>query len=122
MPQQVSSGAQLRCTFGTAPSQLVVTPDKRVDSEKRPVATVMDFVPQKNIMPFGMCSAPSNPQVQAAHAPVPCIPATTSPWTPGASKVMVGKLPSLSSNSMCTCMWAGQITVQNAGQQTVSIT
>ena len=83
MPNQVCMGAMMMCTFGMAPSSLVVLPVNRVMTDQVPDANIMDHVPMVNIMPFGMCMSPSNPIVAAATAaalgvltPMPCIPAT----------------------------------------------
>jgi hypothetical protein len=106
MGMMVTMGAMLQCSFGVAPSSLVVTPEKKVLDHNMPVANIMDFVPMKNIMPFGMCNAPTNPAFIAATAaklgvptPVPCVPATTIPWAPGSPTVMVGNLPALNNMS-----------------------
>jgi hypothetical protein len=122
MTQQVVAGAQLACTFGAAPAVLVVLPEARVMVEGRPAATVMDYKPLVNIPTFGMCSSPANPQVASATAaaagvltPMPCIPATVSPWLPGAPTVLIGQLPALSNSSMCLCTWGGQISIGVAG-------
>jgi hypothetical protein len=81
-----------------------------------------------NIMPFGMCMTPSNPQVAAATTaalgvltPQPCIPATSTPWTPGALTVDIAQLTALDNISTCSCMWGGVITIANPGQQTKDI-
>jgi hypothetical protein len=88
----------------------------------------MDYVPMMNIMPFGMCTSPANPQVAAATAaalgvltPQPCIPATSSPWTPGSPQVMLANQPALNDTSTCMCMWAGVITITNPGQTEAQI-
>lgn len=121
MPSQVCSGATLRCSFGTIPSQLTVTPEKRCNTMQKPAATVMDFMPNKNIVSFGMCSAPTNPQVVAAMgSPVPCVPVTTSPWTPGSPTVKIGQLVALTATSTCMCSWLGIISVEQPGQQSVN--
>lgn len=128
MPMQVVNTAQLMCSFGVAPSVFTVTPENRTLSSNQPAATIMDFVPMKNIMPFGMCITPSNPQVAAATSaalgvltPQPCIPATTSPWTPGSPTVQIANLVALNNTSTCLCMWGGVITVANPGQVTHQI-
>lgn len=127
MPIQVVNGATLMCPFGVASSTLVVTPENRVLSGSQPAATIMDFVPMKNIMPFGMCISPANPQVAAATAaalgvltPQPCIPVTT-PWKPGAATVLIGGIPALDNVSTSQCAWGGVITVINPGQMTEMI-
>ena len=128
MPIQVISTASLICTFGMAPSTLNVLPVTGVTCSKLPAATIMDHIPMTNIMPFGACITPSNPQVAAATAaalgvltPQPCIPATTTPWTPGGITVTHGKMVALDNASMCMCMWGGVITVTFPGQVQTTI-
>lgn len=126
MAQQVCMGASLMCSFGMAPAQLSVLPANKVNSEKKVAATIMDHVPMVNIMPFGMCTTPSNPAVAAATSaalgvltPVPCIPVTASPWVPGSPTVKIGQQPVLTNTCQLMCTWGGIITVSYAGQQTV---
>ena len=97
MPNQVVNGAMLTCSFGMAPSALTVLPVNRVQTEHQPAATIQDHVPNVNIMPFGMCTTPTNPQVAAATtAAAGCSDAAamhsgdTSPWVPGAVTVQIG--------------------------------
>jgi len=123
MPQQVCMGALLACSFGAAPSSLVVLPTNRVFTNSMPAATIMDHIPLLNILPFGMCNSPSNPAVIAATAaalgvftPMPCIPVTPAPWTPGTSDVLIANMPSLNNTCSCNCIWAGMITISQAGQ------
>jgi Domain of unknown function (DUF4280) len=128
MPVQVVSTASLACTFGAAPSTLTVLPVTGVSAGKMPAATIMDFAPMVNIGTFGMCLSIANPTVAAATAaalgvftPMPCIPATTSPWTPGAVTVSYGGMPALDNSSMCMCMWAGVISVVSPGQMQTTV-
>jgi hypothetical protein len=128
MPFQVVNTAQLTCTFGLAPSVFVVLPVNKVLCGNQPAANIMDHIPMENIMPFGMCTSPANPQVAAATAaalgvltPQPCIPATSSPWTPGAPTVLLANQPALDNVSICMCNWAGVITVSDPGQETTQI-
>jgi hypothetical protein len=125
MPLQVCNNAVLMCTMGVAPSNLVVTPEKMVNTSFQPAANIMDHVPMKNIMPFGMCISPANPQVAAATAaalgvltPQPCIPNTPAPWTPGSPTILLKNFPALNNTSTLNCLWAGVITVQFPGQTT----
>lgn len=118
----VCNGAGLMCSFGMAPGALVVAPARRVLATQ-PAATIMDHLPMANVMPFGMCACPANPQVAAATAaalgvltPQPCVPATTAPWAPGSQSVLVGGVPALDSMSKLVCMWGGVIQVTNPGQ------
>ncbi len=88
MPNQVCMGATMQCSFGLAPSSLVVLPTNKVFTDQVPDANIMDHVPMVNIMPFGMCMSLANPEVAAATAmalgvltPMPCIPNTrVAPW------------------------------------------
>lgn len=121
MAQQVTNGAVLRCSFGTLPSQLIVTPENRVGAGSTPAATIMDHAPMKNILPFGLCTTGSNPQVSSAQgSPQPCIPVTAAPWSPGSPTVTIGARPALQSACRLLCRWGGIITVQQPGQVTVS--
>jgi hypothetical protein len=128
MPLQVCMGAMMQCSFGMAPSSLVVLPTNRVMTNNVPDANIMDHIPMTNIMPFGMCTSPSNPVVAAATAaalgvltPMPCIPATPAPWIAGAPTVLLGNFPSLDNVSQLMCIWAGVITFTDAGEATVEI-
>jgi hypothetical protein len=124
--KQICSGAALACTFGAAPSTLTVRPANRVETSSMPAATVQDFAPMVNVAPFGMCFSPTNPQVAAATAaalgvltPQPCMPALSTPWTPGSSTVLIGGQPALAQESICSCTWAGVISITSPGQATV---
>jgi len=115
MPNAVCMGAMMQCSFGAAPSSLIVLPVNRVLSGQ-PTATIMDHKPMLNVPTFGACLSLANPVVAAATAaaagvltPMPCLPATVSPWVVGAPTVMVGSLPALNSTAKLICMWAGVI-------------
>ncbi len=118
----------LKCSFGVAPSSLMVIPDKRVMAESKPMATIMDNKPMANIMPFGVCMSLANPITAAQTAaalgvltPGACIPVTPAPWTPGSPTVLVGGVPALNNSSMCTCAYGGVIQVTVSGTTTESI-
>lgn len=123
MGQMVCAGAMMRCSFGTTPSSLTVTPENKVLTENKPAATIMDNVPMKNIAPFGMCITLSNPQVASATSaamgtltPQPCIPIISAPWTTGSPTVLIANKPALNNSSTCMCQWGGVISINNAGQ------
>jgi hypothetical protein len=127
MAQQVVSGALLQCSFGAAPAPLTVLPVNRVTGCSMPAANIMDHVPMLNIPSFAMCSSPSNPVVIAATAaalgvltPMPCVPATATPWVPGVPTVKIANMPAVSNECKLNCMWAGIIAVNMAGQFTVT--
>ena len=123
MPMQVCMGAMMQCSFGMAPSSLVVLPKNTTFTDQMPDANIMDHVPMVNIMPFGMCMTLSNPQVAAATSaalgvltPQPCIPVTTSPWAPGSPTVQINGSPALTATCTCQCAWGGVITIASPGQ------
>ena len=121
-------GAQIQCSFGTSPGNLMVLPTNLVNTTNMPAATIMDNIPMMNILPFGQCSSPSNPMVAAATAaalgvltPMPCIPATVAPWSPGSATVKIGQLNALDDASTLMCLWAGQISINDPSQQDVAM-
>ncbi|KAA3623774.1 MAG: DUF4280 domain-containing protein [Flavobacterium sp.] len=128
MPLQVCMGASMTCSFGVAPSSLIVLPQNRVMTSNMPAANIMDNKPLVNIPSFGMCSSMANPQVAAATnaamgalTPMPCVPATVTPWAPGSPTVLLGGVPTLSSSCSLNCMWGGVIRLDTAGQVQVTV-
>lgn len=130
MAYLVAMGAVLQCSFGAAPTTLIVIPKGvPVNAPYTFAATVMDYAPIVNIPTFGMCSSIANPVVASATAaalgvltPMPCIPATVAPWTPGAIKTKIGTFPALTDSSMCNCMWGGVIKINSPGQFVTQVT
>lgn len=123
----VCGGAVLQCSFGMAPSSLMVLPQNQVVN-LMPLATIMDNKPMVNIMPFGMCTSMSNPTVAAATAaamgaltPMPCLPAILSPWAPGSATCLIGGQPALHDACQLNCMYGGLIKVTQPGQTTIQI-
>lgn len=127
MAQQTATSAVMMCSFGVAPSSLMVI-DPTVTAENKPAANIMDNKPIANIPPFGMCTSLANPTVASATAaalgvltPMPCIPVTSAPWAPGSPTAMVRGMPALNSTSKCMCNWAGVISISFPGTVTVSV-
>lgn len=130
MAKQVCNLATTKCSMAVPPgtSKLIVTPEKMVFTSYQPAANIMDHIPFKNILPFGMCQSPGNPAFIAATAaalgtptPVPCTPATPAPWAPGSPTVLLKFFPALNDPSLLTCILGGVITIQDPGQQTHDI-
>lgn len=118
----------LQCSFGMAPSNFMVLPDKRVLTENKPAANITDSRPLVNIMPFGMCQSLANPAVSAATAaafgvltPMPCMPVTTSFWIPGSPTVLIGGSPALNSDCKLMCNWGGVIQFAFPGTSKIMI-
>jgi hypothetical protein len=116
------------CTFGLAPSSLTVLPTHRTNGDSQPAANIMDHIPMVNIMPFGMCNTPTNPQVAAATAaamgaltPQPCIPVVPAPWMPGAPQTMIDGAPALNQPCTCMCQWGGVISITVPGEMTINV-
>ena len=127
MALQVCMGAMLQCSFGAAPSSMVVLPASRVLTQT-PDANIMDNKPIAEILPFGMCSSLANPTVASATTaalgvltPMPCVPVIPAPWVPGAPTVLIANMPALDNNSKLMCAWGGVIQVVNPGQATVMV-
>lgn len=119
MPTQVCTGASLQCSFGTVPSTFAAS-----GAEVSAIGTagIVTDVSPSNVPPFGLCTSGANPAVAAASGtPQPCVPVLT-PWTPGASRVTIGEVAALDDSSQCQCAWGGVVTVDDAGQTSVSVT
>ena len=122
MPPLTRMGAMMQCSFGAAPSTLVVVVPQVLAEQGPPAANIMDHVPVVNIPPFGMCTSLANPTVASATAaalgvltPMPCVPVTPAPWVPGSPTMMLRNMPALTQTSQCMCAWAGVITISNPG-------
>jgi len=130
MGQLVVMGAMMACSFGMAPSSLIVVPKGTpIMAGGLPAANIGDSLPIVNIPTFGMCITPTNPAVAAATAaalgvltPMPCIPVTTAPWVPGSVTTMINEMPALTNTSTCLCTWGGMITITFPGQVEVTAT
>jgi hypothetical protein len=116
----------MTCSFGVAPSALLVMPTNKTMAGT-PAATIMDSIPMTNIPTFGMCMSIANPAVASATAaalgvltPMPCVP-VTAPWAPGSATVMIGGMPALNSTSKCMCSWGGVIQIGFPGQVTTNV-
>lgn len=127
MPRLVVGTATLTCTMGASPASLTVV-RPRVTAANKPVANVKDDAPTANVGSFGMCNASANPAVAAAtsaalgvHTPAACVPATSGPWSPGASRVTVEGAAALHDGCVLGCRWSGTIRISNPGQAKVEV-
>ncbi len=128
MAKAVTTGALLKCSYGVAPTPLMVLPVSRVLAKSMPMANIMDNKPFVNILPFVLCNSSTNPAVIAARAaafgatvPGPCVPAIVAPWSGGNSKVLVGGKPAVTNESKCRCTWNGSITVVNTPASSITL-
>lgn len=126
MPLPLVMSAQLMCTFGAAPSTLIVIPEGQpVMFENKLVATIDQNKPFANVPPFGMCMSLANPTVASATSaalgvltPMPCTPVLTAPWVPPVPTVLVGNKPIVDQTAQLMCAYAGVITITNPGSTT----
>lgn len=104
----VVEGAQLECTLGTAPGELVVTSQQKVRIKKKLKATNKD----KMLKPpfFGSCTCSSpNP---------PCSPVLKE-WQLTSKKSTMGDKTFLMADSKIQCEKGGTITIKDVGQDLV---
>jgi Domain of unknown function (DUF4280) len=119
MAEFLTTGALLQCSMGVAPSAFVADQLPGAPSEMgMTVATIVQFVAMKNIMPFGMCNSLANPTVASATAaamgaltPMPCVPQCVAPWAPPAVAASYEGIPLATANSVCTCAYGGMVKV-----------
>lgn len=116
----ICMGASMMCSFGTAPSTLIVNSQQKTMAGGPMMATIMDNKPGANIPPFGMCNSVANPATKrpppVLFTPAPCTPVIAAPWAPGSPTVLVGNLPALNNLCKCMCNWGGVINIVNPGQ------
>ena len=115
MTIQVSTGAEVICTFGSIPA--VFTASSVDVSATTPAGVITDVEPA-NIPTFGVCSSPLNPAALGTGVPA-CVP-VLFPWTPGSARVRINGVSALDDTSMCMCAWGGVITVTSPGQVQVT--
>ncbi|MCL1942116.1 MAG: DUF4280 domain-containing protein, partial [Candidatus Azobacteroides sp.] len=70
MPKLITEKAQMQCTLGSKPAQLVVTAQSFVKISGASVATEGDKMPMSNIPSFGNC--------KSSWLRPPCVPAPQS--------------------------------------------
>jgi hypothetical protein len=122
MGVQICAGATAMCSFGAAPSTLVILPVHQVLTGA-PAGNIGDSIPVANIPPFGACMSIANPTVASATAaawgvltPMPCVPVPAGTWIPGSLKVILKGMPALDSAAKAMCSWGGVIQIINPGQ------
>jgi len=112
----------IKCSFGQIPTPFVVTPERTVHAQLMLMGNITDIAPLKNIEPFGLCTSPLNPAVDAAGGtPMPCVPVPVSPWISLALTVLVQGAPAIDKSSILMCSWAGVIKVIEPGNFTVMV-
>ena len=120
----VVAGAQLSCSQGDQTSILKMPVSHGVYTKNKAQMNTMDYKPNVNIQPFGLCQTLSNPTVAAATAanngvlkPMPCTPVVTMPWINGKSDQLIERFPALTNQSTNMCLYCGTIKVEDDGQE-----
>lgn len=116
------SGAVLKCTHGTSNGSLVTTP-KSVSLCGQQQGNIGDHISMVNIRPFGRCRSLAYPPTAAATSahhghltPMPCVPGTPFNWSIiDANSIISGK-PALLNTAKLRCIYGGQISIVNPGQ------
>ena len=123
MSQLVTVGCKTMCTFGTMPSDLIITSNQTVTTEGKPVATIADSAGPSNLGTYGMCTSLANPAVASATAaalgvltPQPCMPTPAGTWIPTGTNVIIGGQPCLTNDCKMMCAFAGSISIVTPGQ------
>jgi hypothetical protein len=122
MATQVTSTAMMMCPMGTTPVPLTVLPLNTTMAGNMPAANIMDNKPMVNIMTFGPCKSLAFPATAAATSaaqgvltPMPCVPNTVAPWTPGSPTVLIGNMPAVNNTCKLMCCWGGAISITDPG-------
>ncbi|MDR2022920.1 MAG: DUF4280 domain-containing protein [Hungatella sp.] len=105
----VKEGATLKCSLGTATSQLKVPQSHGASIQGRNQATIADHVGNVNILPFCMCTK-TNP-------PVPCTPTIALKWINGKKDHQIQGEMALLNICIVPCMQGGIIKIDQSGQQ-----
>lgn len=104
----VVNGATLKCSNGTAKSELKVPKSHGAKIQGENEATIKDNKVNKNITSFGQCKAKEN------HA---CTPIISSTWKNSKSNYKLNDVQVLTKNSCLGCNNCGIITIVNDGQK-----
>ena len=107
--EYVVQGACLRCTLGTAPSNLNMPISHGIFLNGKAQCNVTDRITMVNIMPFGTCniSAP----------PPPCVPAVAMNWVNNKdTNLIIDNAEALESNANAFCSVGGIISITDSGQ------
>lgn len=119
----VCTGAVLHCTQGTGNSSLSATP-KCVSLCSQDQANITDHISMMNVKSFGRCRSLAYPPTASATAanlgrltPMPCVPGTMANWSAVDSNSQIGGQPALLNTAKLRCIYGGEITIVNPGQQ-----
>lgn len=107
--EYVVTGAQLSCSLGSVPSNLMMPMSHGTFLKGKAQCNVGDSKPIVNIMCFGTCniSAP----------PPPCVPATGMPWVNNqGTNLLIDDQRALIKDANAFCSRGGIISIDRSGQ------
>lgn len=121
-----------KCSMGLIPALFLVLPDKRVLTEMKPAANIMDNKLGVNFMPpvstFGQCLSLVNPDTlsktiaaEGVLTPGMCTPIFVTPWIPGSFNVLIGSMPALGMTSQLICAYIGVVSFIIPGEFTTQV-
>lgn len=120
----VVAGAIVSCPYGTKMTRLTMPNSHGVYVKDKPQMNVNDYQGVTNIQPFGQCFSMMNPAVAAATQtngdilkPQPCTPIIQMPWQGGKTDVLIEGAPALLNTCTNMCLYAGDIKIEDDGQE-----
>ena len=120
----VVDGAFLQCSCGNQKGEFKAEKERAIHINHKIQGNIQDYKPYTHIPSFGLCNSRLNPDVIAANRgrhgqwiSQPCRPAVTMKWMQGKENVHIDGHPALLSCSKNSCMWCGQITFIEDGQE-----
>lgn len=123
MSNACSMCAVCKCSFGAAPTPLMVVPPTMTMATTGFSASIMNSKPFVNIIPFGICNSPMYPtRLVPPFIPGPCFAPIASPWICGSPTVLLPSGPLLNKISMTICSLGGVIQIIAPGTPTIMTT
>lgn len=109
----VVAGAKLKCSYAVKKRKLRLPFSHGVYVKDKALMNVMDYKPNKNIVSFGICKSPKNPNAGSPHS---CKPKITMKWINGKEDMLVENQPALINICKNKCAYEGEITIVEDGQ------
>lgn len=106
MPKIIVNGSQMKCSLGTAPSQIKVTSQNFSKICSRLIATEADKEGITNIPSFGAC--------RRSSPPPSCVPSPVK-WENTTIKDNIVSNKKLTLKSFCMCSFGGKIELIDSG-------
>lgn len=125
----VINGAKTKCDQGSGSGSVKcmrMMPAAKIEGQA--VACSSDIIPMFNVFAFGMCKSTANPQVaaiiassQGATKEFPCLPVPAGEWADPSELLTIGGTAVLTEKSTLKCAWAGNIKIEDPGQELVTV-